>query len=480
MKNNTLYIFLVIIVFYGWLITAGNLQLFKLEDYGESTYCHLNGVAYDSLAKSFLKGKVTVEPSTILWEAFVRNGETYMYFGPLPALIRIIPNLISPDMHGRWSKISFLLAALICIISFALIVQYQLNKNHHIPNDDKKFLFNISLLGFGLGTPIITLVTQNHIYHESILWGLSLSICGVYFIISIISQDNFNYRNLFCLSFCAGGAILSKFTFGVSIYSALLVILIFHFLKLGINRSNQLNLKLLLSISPALVALIFQFWYNNERFGSITTFIDFRYHAYTQATYNPSEVLSIKRIPTTLYNYFGIRKEYFSSKPPYLKIPPVKIFKKELFYADQDSRVLSLTVGSPWLVLGTIIGLYLMLLQKSLLSKFIALALSVNILGLITFYAVMQRYINEFLPFMVYAYSLGLRGFGEVKLFNLSLIYFKKLLLILCIFSIIACILSNLEWSLTHTVDDKFKEKILNIFLFLEKSVNSLIKVKGV
>ena len=262
MKNNTLYIFLAIIVFYSWLITVGTFNLLGLVYEGSpSAYSVVNSVPYDSLSESLLKGKATVDPSIILWEAFVVNDKTYMYFGPFPALLRIIPNELLPELYGRWSRLSCLLAALICIISFALIVQYQLNKNHHISNDDKKFLFNISLFGFGFGTPIITLVTENHIYNESILWGLSLSMCGVYFIISIISQDNFNYRNLFCLSFCAGGAILSKFTFGVSIYSALLVILIFHFLKEGINKSNRLNLKLLLSISPALVALIFQFWY---------------------------------------------------------------------------------------------------------------------------------------------------------------------------------------------------------------------------
>src|SRR4051812_16255370 len=67
---------------------------------------------FDGQAQSLLHGRIDVPLSALRAERFVRNGKSYGYFGPTPALPRIALNLLLPGMYGRWSRFSMLLGSL--------------------------------------------------------------------------------------------------------------------------------------------------------------------------------------------------------------------------------------------------------------------------------------------------------------------------------------------------------------------------------
>src|SRR5437763_10164191 len=87
-----------------WLFstTAGD-QVFVSDMLGE---------AYDSQAEHFLRGDVNVDGEAIRHEAMIVHGKARMYFGPLPALLRIPLNFVYPAGRGRWSRISVFSAAI--------------------------------------------------------------------------------------------------------------------------------------------------------------------------------------------------------------------------------------------------------------------------------------------------------------------------------------------------------------------------------
>ena len=68
------------------------------------THPGLLGVSYDDLAASLLEGSARVRRSSICWEYFQVGADTYMYFGPFPALLRIVGNGLLPEMYGHWSR----------------------------------------------------------------------------------------------------------------------------------------------------------------------------------------------------------------------------------------------------------------------------------------------------------------------------------------------------------------------------------------
>src|SRR6266705_6584784 len=111
------------------------------------------GEAYDSHAEHFLRGDVGVDAGAISSEAMIVNGRVRMYFGPLPAFIRIPLNFIYPAGHAKWSRISGFCAGVIALFTFAGLVRMAL-RSSSLSSRAVNWLGNTCLIGFALGSPL--------------------------------------------------------------------------------------------------------------------------------------------------------------------------------------------------------------------------------------------------------------------------------------------------------------------------------------
>jgi hypothetical protein len=84
-----------VVAFHAWLVTRGTFAWGERE---------MLGSAYDSLARSLRHGSADVRPEDIQWEAWQHDGHISMYFGPFPALLRMLPDLLAPSRYGLWSR----------------------------------------------------------------------------------------------------------------------------------------------------------------------------------------------------------------------------------------------------------------------------------------------------------------------------------------------------------------------------------------
>jgi len=267
-----------------WLFTTtGGRQIFVKE---------VLGGAYDSQAEHFLRGDVDVDVDAIGHEAMIVNGKVRMYFGAFPALLRIPLNFLYPAGHGKWSRISGFCAGMIALFAFASLVRIAL-RSSPLSSRARNWLGNACVIGFALGSPLLLLLGNLSIYDEAIIWGFALSLAAIFFVFrSRQSEGRAATRALLGFSICAGGALLSRVTFGAPF------LLIGLFLALGIRRGNRMT-NLAALILPLGAALIFYTWLSYARFGSLTG-VNFDYYI------NPvhSEfahkfgVFSPRRIPT--------------------------------------------------------------------------------------------------------------------------------------------------------------------------------------
>ncbi len=98
---------------YTWFTTEGNWNLFYNEPFTDF---------YDALAHSLWHGRMDVPRAAISGEEFKHDGKSYGYFGPAPALPRMILDVIIPPMYGRWSRISMIAGGLVHILLAAAIL----------------------------------------------------------------------------------------------------------------------------------------------------------------------------------------------------------------------------------------------------------------------------------------------------------------------------------------------------------------------
>ena len=191
------------------------------------------GGAYDSQADHFLRGDVDVDVEAIGHEALIVNGHARTYFGPFPAFLRIPLNFVYPAGHGKWSRISGFCAGVIALFAFAGLVQTALCSSELSPSA-RHWLGNACVVGFAFGSPLLLLLGNLSIYDEAIIWALALSLAAIFFAFrSRQATGSAVTRALLGFSLCAGGALLSRVTFGAPF------ILIAPFLALGIQPENR-------------------------------------------------------------------------------------------------------------------------------------------------------------------------------------------------------------------------------------------------
>jgi len=132
-----------------WIFTmTGGQQIFVKE---------VLGGAFDSQAEHFLRGDVGVDAAAIAHETMNVNGKVRMYFGPLPALLRVPLNLIYPAGHGKWSRISGFCAGLIALFAFAGLVGTAL-RSSPLSSRARNWIGNACMIGFALGSPLLLLL----------------------------------------------------------------------------------------------------------------------------------------------------------------------------------------------------------------------------------------------------------------------------------------------------------------------------------
>lgn len=441
---------------YAWLVTYGTGRFS-----GEETW----GSAFDSLGKSLLSGRADVEPDSIAWEGFNENGKVYLSFGPFPALLRIVPNKVLPSMYGRWSRLSCLAGAVLCFAAVVLVFGSSLRRPGEVPGPASGVYFTAGLLGFGLGTPLVYLVSCGRIYHEAIIWGLCGSLWSIHFILRILSGSISRRKGLLGLSIAFGVALLSRVTFGVPIALAMA----FMGVREGIAavRARRLGVRgaadalgLFLSSIPALGAVFFLFWYNHARFGSIWKNLDF------QATYvHPEQiggVLNLARAPSALWNYFGFTTASLSAVPPCFRLAPVRYFDNSIFFGWKE-QTLSLLLGSSWLVVGAALGLVGLLWRRwRSWEALILLAFLPEVVTITSFYFVTQRYAAEFLPVLVFLFAAFLADVGRS---GRPAIWLPWVFLVLAGLSALATLASTLEWNLADNGDAprEYKTRLVHI-----------------
>jgi hypothetical protein len=383
-----------------WVFTTtGGRQIFVKE---------ILGGAYDSQAEHFLRGDVNVDVDAISHEAMIVNGNVRMYFGPFPAFLRIPLNFLYPAGHGKWSRISGFCAGIIALFAFAGLVRMALCSSP-LSARARNWLGNACVIGFGLGSPLLLLLGNLSIYDEAIIWGLALSLGALFFALrSKHTVGSAQTRMLLGFSLCAGGALLSRVTFGAPF------ILIAPLLALRIRSENR-TINFVALVLPLAAALVFYLWLSYARFGSFTG-VNFDY--YINPTHSEFAhkfgIFSPRRIPYSFADYFSVRLPSLRRESPFF-VADRHPYGYPSLYSNNFSEVyISLLWCSPWLIFGAIMGI-VYLVRKNGADAFergIAIALFTQFVCVLSYYLLAQRYAADLYPFLIFCLIVFLRSGG--------------------------------------------------------------------
>lgn len=148
----------------------------------------LLGSFYDLQGHALLHGHLSLPPGSASFEGFMIGGHTYVYFGPVPALLRFPVLLFTHALDGRLTQLSMLLAFIVLLVAGARVhwrVRQLLRPAAPVCAAERAAAF---LLAFSLGAGGVPLFLASWpvVYHEAELWGAALSLAAVAAILRII------------------------------------------------------------------------------------------------------------------------------------------------------------------------------------------------------------------------------------------------------------------------------------------------------
>jgi hypothetical protein len=363
------------------------------------------GDAFDSQAEHFLRGNVNVDGEAIRWEAMIVNGQSRMYFGPFPALLRIPLNLIYPEGRGAWSRISGFLAGELALFAFAGLISTALRASP-LSLRAQNWLGGACLVGFVFATPLLFLLGNLSIYNEAIIWALAWSIAALFFAwrcrnagarVAIIPFAGF--------SLCSAAALLSRLTYG----APLVLIAGLMILQLILEKRFRLLAPLLIPLGIGIACYLFLSY---ARFGN---FAGLNYDDYINPVHREFAhkygVFQLARLPYSAADYFGLRFPAFQSQAPFLRADRHPYFHPRFYSTPVSETYLPVTWTATWLLAGAIGGI-VCLFQKNgadLFERGTAAAFACQSIGILSFYALSQRYSVDLYPFLIFCFLLFLR-----------------------------------------------------------------------
>jgi hypothetical protein len=393
---NLLPVTLVLSVVF-WLFTmTGGQDIFVKE---------VLGGAYDSQAEHFLRGDVGVDLAAIAHERMIVNGKVRMYFGPFPAFLRIPLNFIYSAGYGKWSRISGFCAGVIALFAFAGLVRTAL-RSSPLSSRARNLIGNACMIGFALGSPLLLLLGNLSIYDEAIIWGFAWSIAALYFAYrSRTIESAALTRSLLAFSFCAGAALLSRATFGAPfvLIAPLLAVRLLH-------RQLMRNISAL--VLPLGAAFVFYLFLSYARFGDFSG-MNMRYNA------NPVQrdfavkhgLFHIQRVPYSFADYFVLRSPKLQREAPFLNANRTDYRHETLYVMPFTETYSSVLWSSSWLLLGAAIGVAVLLRPEGAdgVDRAIAVIFLLQVIVILSFMGLAQRYVAELFPFLIFAFLIFLR-----------------------------------------------------------------------
>jgi hypothetical protein len=418
---------LLLSVFLWFYTTTGGRQVFVKE---------VLGGAYDSQAEHFLRGDVDVDAAAIDHEAMIVNHHARMYFGPFPAFLRIPLNFIYPSGYGKWSRVSGFCAGVITLFAFAGLVGTAL-RTSPLSSRARNCVGTTCIVGLALGSPLLLLLGNLSIYDEAIIWGLAWSLAALYFALrSRQAEGAALTRSILGFSLCAAGALLSRVTFGIPF------ILIAPLLALRTGRENRIT-NLLALLLPLGAAFVFYVWLSYARFG---TFAGVNYDYYINPVHSEFAheygIFSMRRIPYSFADYFSLRFPSIEHQPPFF-CADRHFYDYPSVFSNPDSEVyISLLWSSSWLVFAAVMGIACLVRRKGadLFERGIAVALVVQVLLVLSYFVLAQRYATDLYPFLIFCLVVFL-GSGAA-----TSVWSRHILTGLVALSIVINSLTTISW----------------------------------
>ncbi len=157
---------------FAWLGARGRLDLMEWQ---------LSGDFYDAQAAAWLDGTWAIDGGTLGIERFEARGQSYMYQGPWPAVLRLPVVAVTRSFDGRLSLLSMLLGVGVATAAASQLhwqIRRLLRGSAPLGRGDV-WLAGLTPFVVGAGSALFYEASRPWVYHEASVWGVAWAIASL-------------------------------------------------------------------------------------------------------------------------------------------------------------------------------------------------------------------------------------------------------------------------------------------------------------
>jgi hypothetical protein len=286
-----------------------------------------------------------------LWDASLYQGQYYLYWGPVPALLAVGIKWIHPGVVEDQTLLFIFFCGF--IVSLASLLHW-LRKTYFQPAPGWTVLL-FTLVG-GLATPVFWLVNRPSVYETAIAAAQCFLILGLYAALRGLNSAHRGWLWLLLAGFSWSAAAGSRVNVALAIIF-MTGILVFYLLRKQKALAKR-AIPLISLLFPLAICAAGLAWYNFARFGSLLE-TGHRYQLTGIALPTDyRQIVSLEYIPPNLYSALIRPFEFEPTQFPFVFSPyisssdwPNIIHLSPLYYYSEPISGVLLTIPIFWLLL---------------------------------------------------------------------------------------------------------------------------------
>jgi hypothetical protein len=422
---------------FSWLVTDGTFNFLQSAPFSNF---------YDVQARSLLRGTWSMPASVLSIEGIRTGGRTVMYYGPVPAIMRIPVLLFTHRFDGRLTQPSLLIGFIVAL-TFASLLCWRIRGLVRGPVDLGKvecWLTAGLVVVIGLGSVLFFLGSTAQIYEEAEMWGAAFTLGAFYSLIGFL--ENPRAARLVSTGVFATAAMLTRGSVGAGPLVAIGFVALVYLLALAADRlprlearahsvAGLLGVRLPAKPGPFLaglaaaagVPLVLYVWVNEIKFGtpfsipiSRQVFSLESAHRRAVLASNGGSLFGLKFLPTNLLQYVRPDALAVTKLFPFLFFPGKALVLGHLLYDARDWTS-SIPACMPVLFVLAVLGLVVVYKPRSkersgataaaratdlAMLRIPLVGAAAGTYGILTIAFIAQRYLADAMPLLVLA-ALG-------------------------------------------------------------------------
>ncbi len=396
-----LFIFLVLVIGYTGFGSALSFHFEECDAFPN----------YNMLTQAFARGRLDVDAGDAA-DLCSHDGKAYMYFGPMPAVMRLPLYLAT----GRGVSTGFMIALFLSgtVVWYLLILQILVKENEAHGERFLMLLFGTVLAGNGYSLSLAAFPTV----HNEAICGAMFYFMGAIYIYLTIRDRNFQApRMLYVLLgifLAAAFGCRFSYVFAAGLLGLFLIVAWWRRRTVLNRRNSLLNIAIVAGFGIIMLAALLG--YNHQRFDAALDFGNKQVPSYRNY-FNTQGFFRYDHIPYNLWNIF-FRLPEIEPQFPFVRLPRYIVEVKTLYLTPY--RLVNTNELSASIFLLMPITLLILVPGRRVAAglgkegvgekrMFDALFL-VQVLVLAPTVAMTVRYYYDFLPIMLVSAFLGARG----------------------------------------------------------------------